>query len=222
MKTINNKQGEKNMKTITEANLTVSLNHFLFPKKPGQYGIYIGSLKIAEYFGKQHKDVLRAIDAFKNETFDVDSLGDIEPEVNERNFAPVDNVSEISLTPEDLTRIANSEKKDFFKANFKVSSYVDEKGETRKEYHLTRMGAMYVSIGFRGSRANLIRMRLLAAFDKAEQRVRELNRTFNGKILTQKDRLKLAEADTGMQQAKALKPIFREEVGLDRIFKEIK
>ena len=207
------------MKTTTEANLTVSLNHFLCPKKPGQYGIYIGSLKIAEYFGKQHKDVLRAIEAFKNETFDVDSLGDIEPEVNERNFAPVDNVSEISLTPEDLTRIANSEKKDFFKVNFKVSSYVDEKGETRKEYHLTRFGAMYLSMGYRGQRASLIRIRLLAAFDKAEARVRELNRTFNGKILTQKDRLKLAEADTGVQKPKELKHKLSYNVGMDRILK---
>ena len=207
------------MKTITEANLTVSLNHFLFPKKPGQYGIYIGSLKIAEYFGKKHLHVLRDIEAFKDETFDVDSIGEIQSETNGSNSGFVDNVSEISLTPEDLTRIANSEKKDFFKVNFKVSSYVDEKGETRKEYHLTRLGAMYISLGYRGQRANLIRMRLLAAFDKAEQRVRELNRTFNGKILTQKDRLKLAEADTGMQQAKALKRTLRYDVGMDRILK---
>lgn len=85
------------------------------------------SLKIANYFGRKHKTILRAIRNLK-----------CSQEFNERNYVPV--------------------------------TYVDEKGEFREMYNLTRDGCMFLIMGFTGESAALIKEEYINAFNwMAEQ-----------------------------------------------------
>lgn len=84
---------------------------------------------VAEAFGKQHKDVLRAVRNLEcSEDF------------NRRNFAPV--------------------------------AYIDEKGEARTMYRLTRDGAMYLIMGFTGAKAAAMREAFIAEFGRMEEELK--------------------------------------------------
>lgn len=89
------------------------------------------SLIIAEAFGKQHKDVLRAIRNLE-----------CSEEFNRRNFAPV--------------------------------AYIDEKGEARTMYHLTRDGALFLVMGFNGPKAARMREAFIAEFGRMEDEIKAM------------------------------------------------
>ncbi len=79
------------------------------------------SLKIAEFFNKRHKDVLKAIENAINALCNVQ---DVESEIsNRRKSSPVEKA-------------------------FIKSTYEDEKGEARPMYYLNRDGFSFVVMGF--------------------------------------------------------------------------
>lgn len=85
------------------------------------------SLKVAEVFGKLHKNVLRKIESL-----------DCSPEFNELNFEPVE--------------------------------YLDEKGETRKAWNMTKDGFIFLVMGFTGKLAARFKETYISAFNwMAEQ-----------------------------------------------------
>ncbi|MGY6039030.1 Rha family transcriptional regulator [Aeromonas sp. AE23HZ002T15] len=85
------------------------------------------SLKVAEVFGKLHKNVLRKIESL-----------DCSPEFNELNFEPVE--------------------------------YLDEKGETRKAWNMTKDGFIFLVMGFTGKLAARFKETYIRAFNwMAEQ-----------------------------------------------------
>ena len=59
----------------------------------------------------------------------------------------------------------------FNRLNFEVVDYKDEKGETRKEYQITRDGFMYVAMGFTGKRAAQFKEAYIQAFNEMEYKL---------------------------------------------------
>jgi Rha family phage regulatory protein len=91
--------------------------------------IITNSRKVAEVFGKEHKNVLRDIEAL-----------DCGQEFNQLNFETVD--------------------------------YIDNKGETRKEYLLSKDGLVYLVMGYRGEKAAQMKVAYIKAFNEMEETVR--------------------------------------------------
>lgn len=56
---------------------------------------------------------------------------------------------------------------------FILSNYIDEKGEKRKEYLLTRDGFSFIAMGFTGRDADLWKVKYIEAFNKMELFIRE-------------------------------------------------
>lgn len=80
------------------------------------------SLKVAEYFGRKHKTILRAIRNLS-----------CSKEFNERNYVPV--------------------------------NYIDEKGELREMFNITRDGCMFLIMGFTGEAAAQVKETYIKAFN---------------------------------------------------------
>lgn len=59
---------------------------------------------------------------------------------------------------------------------FILSNYIDDKGETRKEYKLTRDGFSLLVMGFTGSEALQWKLKYIDAFNKMEQELINLTR----------------------------------------------
>lgn len=100
------------------------------------------SRAVAEQFGKQHKNVIRDIE-------------EIIEQLNRLNFEPVN--------PEIDTQTAEFAQKNFF-----LSEYTDPKGETRKQYILTRDGFTLLAMGFTGAKALQFKVAYINAFDRME------------------------------------------------------
>jgi Rha family phage regulatory protein len=93
------------------------------------------SLKVAEYFGRKHKTILRAIRNLNcSEKF------------NERNFVPV--------------------------------NYIDEKGETREMYNLTKDGCMFLIMGFTGEKAAQIKEAYIEAFNWMHEQLIKMQNSY--------------------------------------------
>jgi len=101
--------------------------------------IYTTSRRVAQFFGKQHKDVLRTIKTM------VPKL--TEMRFNGRNFAPVNDPSE---------------------HYFVAAEYIDAKGEKRTEYHLTHDGFSLLTMGFTGDKALYWKVEFLRQFNERE------------------------------------------------------
>jgi len=56
----------------------------------------------------------------------------------------------------------------FNEHNFMPVTYQDSKGESRKEYQITRNGFMYLAMGFTGKRAGQFKEAYIRAFDEME------------------------------------------------------
>ena len=106
------------------------------------------SLKVAEYFGKQHKNVLAAIERCKSDLLNFKPVKNAES--NQRDFAPVENA-------------------------IIADSYIDAKGEKRPMYLLNRDGFMFVVMGFTGEKAAQLKWNYIQAFNAMEQKLVELN-----------------------------------------------
>jgi hypothetical protein len=56
-------------------------------------------------------------------------------------------------------------------------TYQDSKGESRKAYHITRNGFMYLAMGFTGKRAGRFKEAYIRAFDEMELELQKLHQT---------------------------------------------
>lgn len=100
------------------------------------------SRAVAEQFGKQHKNVIQSIE-------------EIISQLNGLKNQPVN--------PETDTQTA-----EFAERNFFLSEYTDPKGETRKQYILTRDGFTLLAMGFTGAKALQFKVAYINAFDRME------------------------------------------------------
>lgn len=102
------------------------------------------SNKIAEVFCKQHKDVIKAINKIIGNLSDIKDL-EQNDFFNERNFAPV---------------------------NYLTSYYVDDKGEKRPQYIVTRDGFTLLAMGFTGAKALKFKIQYIQAFNEMEEKLK--------------------------------------------------
>lgn len=64
---------------------------------------------------------------------------------------------------------------DFNRLNFQAVEYVDQKGEKRPMYNMTRDGFVLLVMGFTGKRALEFKIAYIEAFNAMEQKLRERN-----------------------------------------------
>lgn len=67
--------------------------------------------------------------------------------------------------------------KDFNERNFASVEYLDQKGEKRTYYDITRDGWMFLVMGFTGEKAAEWKEKFIAAFNRMEAAVREIRTT---------------------------------------------
>lgn len=128
------------------------------------------SRAVAEQFGKQHKNVIQSIES-------------IIEELNRLNFQPVNPENELSqlkiepaksesnvnrLNFEHINPETDTKTAEFADRNFILSEYTDTKGETRKQYILTRDGFTLLAMGFTGARAMQFKVAYITAFNRME------------------------------------------------------
>lgn len=100
------------------------------------------SLKVAEFFGKRHDNILRAIEKILAMDF------------NALNFEGV-------KSNEPKIRLA-----EFNQLNFQLVKYKDIKGEERPMYEMTKDGWMLLVMGFTGEKAAQIKIAYINAFNQ--------------------------------------------------------
>ncbi|WP_218055861.1 MULTISPECIES: Rha family transcriptional regulator [unclassified Gilliamella] len=93
------------------------------------------SLKVAKYFGRKHKTILRAIRNLN-----------CSKKFNERNFVPV--------------------------------NYIDEKGEAREMYNLTKDGCIFLIMGFTGEKAAQIKEAYIDAFNWMAEQLTKMQHSY--------------------------------------------
>ena len=96
--------------------------------------VYTTSRIVAEKFGKEHKNVIQSIE-----------------ELNKTMSQPIENINELKNQP-----VKN--------AYFIADSYLDAKGENRKQYLITEKGAMLLIMGFTGEKAFAIKTKFIDEF----------------------------------------------------------
>lgn len=104
------------------------------------------SREVAESFGKQHKDVIKAIENILKDGGALDSSGD------GRKIAP------ISSTRDTVT--------DFLKANFIEVEYTDSINRRKKQYIITKDGFTLLAMGFTGAKAMQFKVAYINAFNR--------------------------------------------------------
>lgn len=111
--------------------------------------VYTTSLKVAEHFGKRHKDVLRSIKRLLAE------MGEVHPKLDagEPNFGLSDRFTE---------------------RDFALSEYADSSGRTLPMYEMTEEGFALLAMGFTGREALYWKMQFLDAFRQMEREVHRL------------------------------------------------
>lgn len=112
------------------------------------------SAKIAEVFGKEHRNVIRAIN---NIIGDLRNLEDSE----RHNFVPTSACDSNRLNFELVNDV-----------NFHLDSYIDVKGEKRKQYIVTRDGFTLLAMGFTGKKALEFKIQYIAAFNAMEEKLK--------------------------------------------------
>lgn len=122
--------------------------------------VFTTSLKIAEHFGKQHKDVLRAI---KN------LLGNIKGEFGRLNFEPISG----STLDGDRSNFApiSGAGDEFADLNFVLVSYIDERNRSQSMYEISHDGFALLAMGFTGKAALRWKLDFLAAFRDIERQL---------------------------------------------------
>lgn len=109
------------------------------------------SVKIAEVFGREHKNVIRAINNIIGDLRNLEDSG-------RHNFAPSSACDSNRLNFELVNDV-----------NFYLDSYIDVKGEKRKQYIITRDGFTLLAMGFTGKKALEFKIQYIAAFNAMEQ-----------------------------------------------------
>ena len=128
------------------------------------------SRAVAEQFGKQHKNVIQSIESIIEELNRLKNQPvNPENELNAPKIQPVNPENEINalkieaVKPENDTQTA-----EFADRNFILSEYTDTKGETRKQYILTRDGFTLLAMGFTGAKAMQFKVAYINAFNRME------------------------------------------------------
>lgn len=106
------------------------------------------SVKIAEVFGKEHRNVIRAINNIIGDLRNLEDSGQL-------NFQPMSAYDSNQLKNEPV--------------NFYLDGYTDAKGEKRKQYIVTRDGFTLLAMGFTGKKALEFKIQYIAAFNAMEQ-----------------------------------------------------
>lgn len=104
------------------------------------------SIRVAEVFGKQHCNVLKAVNRLIGE---MRIQGDFNHTQN---------------------GVVNGVKSDVVK--FAVGSYKDPKGESRKQYIMNRDGFTLLAMGFTGPKALKFKLQYIQAFNEMEAKLR--------------------------------------------------
>ena len=106
------------------------------------------SLKVAEYFGKRHNNVLAVIERCKSDLLNFEHVK------NAESYLPKNGDVENAII---------------------ADTYDDAKGEKRPMYLLNRDGFMFVVMGFTGEKAAQLKWNYIQAFNAMEQKLTELN-----------------------------------------------
>lgn len=104
------------------------------------------TLKVAEFFGKDHHNVLKAL----NKLF---------------------NSEKESLT--DVTFNVSDNEKTFFESNFNEITYEDATGRVLLAYEMTKSGFALLAMGFTGPKALQFKIGYINAFDEMESKLKQ-------------------------------------------------
>lgn len=137
--------------------------------------VFTTSLKVAEHFGKRHKDVLKAIQNLLADIARVESDGAIlrrQTEFSQPNLGAAKttetNFSRRNFAP------ANHPESEFSQPNFGLADYLDNQGKPRPMYLLSHDGFALLAMGFTGRVALAWKVRFLAAFREMERQLAAL------------------------------------------------
>lgn len=161
-----------------------------------QDGLVVASSRdVAAYFGKSHKNVLRAIQ--KIDLLNFEEIGKTE-EIDKLKIEPIEKAdkkgllnSEESLSIQGRLKIELSENNSFFNENFFLVSYINEQGKEQPEYLMTEKGFSLLAMGFTGAKAFQFKINYINAFDKMTKAILALTEE---KRLFQEREVKLFEA----------------------------
>ena len=138
--------------------------------------VYTTSRIVAEKFGKEHFHVIRDIEEL------IKTMVQPIENINRSNFGLVKNGYFIS------------------------DSYVDAKGETRKQYLITEEGTMLLIMGFTGEKALSVKLKFISEFKRMKEYIRTLEANPIERILANStNQLETARAITQMLEIEAKK-----------------
>lgn len=112
--------------------------------------LYTTSLKVAEYFDRKHKNVLR----------------DIQNVIAMQNAMKLETLYELSAMCNGEIDVSN-------RLNFEPVNYQDTKGESRPMFRINRNGFMLLVMGYTGQKAFICKLRFMMAFDYMEMLLTE-------------------------------------------------
>jgi Rha family phage regulatory protein len=108
-----------------------------------------------------------------------------------------------------IQRIENLEcSEEFNRLNFQPVDYVDNKGEKRPEYYITRDGFTFLVMGFTGKRAAKFKEEYINAFNQMERQLKDHQK-------------QLSPAELMLQQAHMLVDIERRQTETEKKLKEL-
>ena len=169
--------------TKLETNAVTSMSDFVQIKDEE---VYTTSRIVAEKFGKEHKNVIQAIEELiKNMPQPIENIGGLKNQPAKMRFSGVNfNVAE----------------------NFIETTYVDEQGKPRKEYLITEEGAMLLIMGFTGEKALSVKLKFISEFKRMKEYIRTLESNPIERILANStNQLETARAITQMLEIEAKK-----------------
>jgi phage regulator Rha-like protein len=164
------------------------MNKDLFPNtllvsREGEH-IYTTSLKVAEFFKKNHFHVLREIKHLISElSGSTPQNGGVDQTPLESDYPILDGQIEFSqlknrwpLLESDCPKLDSQI--EFSRRNFAPSDYVNARGKTYQMYKLTRDGFALLAMGFTGKVALQWKVEFLSAFREQERELARLTQRF--------------------------------------------
>lgn len=123
------------------------------------------SLKVAEFFGKSHKNVLRAIGNIMDEANRDLAISRLTFEPRDSNGLKIQPVKQIDPDAKTLAG--------FCSTHFKVSAYTDSRGKTQPAFIMSRKGFEFLTLGFTGRKAMMFRMAYIERFHEMEAQIKQ-------------------------------------------------
>lgn len=116
-------------------------------------------------------------------------------------------IQSIETLMQDLDKTEDG--KAFNRLNFQPVNYTDAKGETRKQYTMTRDGFTLLAMGFTGARALQFKLAYINAFNRMEQLIRGGRATVT-QLETTLDSLTAIDTAAEQGQGDVIKAVFSE------------